>query len=232
MRLSIVIPVLNEEKYLGTTLRYLKENCSPLTEIIVVDGGSQDNTSSIVKDTGGCVWIETRPQRAGQMNKGAALASGEILFFLHADTLPPKALEPILQNAIQQSKLCGCFISEFQGHSVMRKLNHWFTKSNLLWFRGGDQSCFVEKKLFHKIGGFDERYDVMEDYDIICRLKKQAPFSILPHSISISDRKIRRHGYFKINLIYSIMLSAFILNVGPKKLYQLYKTLWRSDSLK
>ena len=114
MRLSIVIPVLNEEKYLGTTLRYLKENCSPLTEIIVVDGGSQDNTSSIVKDTGGCVWIETRPQRAGQMNKGAALANGEILFFLHADTLPPKALEPILQNAIQQSKLCGCFISEFQ----------------------------------------------------------------------------------------------------------------------
>lgn len=222
--LSIIIPTLNEAAHIGHLLEHLKTNSSPknITEIIVVDGGSTDGTPSLAKTLGARIVISDTG-RAKQMNKGAELATGNVLYFLHADTYPPKDFDLYILKAIHQNILSGCFRMKFDTSKKFLKFFAWFSRINHKLCRGGDQSLFIIKELFHKSGGFDENYIIYEDTEFIGRLYKTSKFKVLPQHVVTSARKYEQIGTLKLQYHFGIIHLKNLLGVGPDQLYRYYK---------
>ena len=171
-KISIVIPVLNEETTIGKLLIHLIENSSNsnISEIFVVDGGSIDKTKKVVSNiasSGGERSQKgvnsTRPEifllnsskgRAKQMNIGAKKASGNILYFLHADSFPPKDFDKHIISEIEKENLAGCFKMKFDHPHWWLRLASWLTQFRWRACRGGDQSQFITKELFEELGHF------------------------------------------------------------------------------
>ncbi|MFT6931291.1 MAG: glycosyltransferase involved in cell wall biosynthesis, partial [Sediminicola sp.] len=149
LKISIIIPVLNEAKHIGSLLKFLTTECntSHVQEIIIVDGGSTDNTTTIAKEFD-TILIYSEKGRAKQMNKGAKLATGSILYFLHADTYPPKNFDAHIMNTVVSGNPAGCFRLRFDSNNLLLKASGWFSRINLKICRGGDQSLFVTKELW------------------------------------------------------------------------------------
>ncbi|MEQ9007681.1 MAG: TIGR04283 family arsenosugar biosynthesis glycosyltransferase, partial [Ekhidna sp.] len=196
MVISIIIPTLNEENYIGTLLTFLSSH--PLKdqfEIIVVDGGSTDATATIVKEYDCRLTSTTIQSRAHQMNEGAKLAKGDVLYFVHADTqLIPSFVDDI-ETAIQAGANSGCYRFKFyKPKNPLLHINGYFTRFPFKWCRGGDQTLFIKKDLFGSLGGFDEHYVIMEDFELLDRLERQnVPFMVLPKSVKVSARKYEKN---------------------------------------
>ena len=222
--ISIIIPVLNEEEQIGKLIGYLKENSNAnhIAEIMVVDGGSHDNTVQIAKNAGATV-LQTGKGRAKQMNEGAKHAKGVILYFLHADTFPPKDFDQHILSATSKDHESGCFQMRFDsGHWVLRFFA-WLTRYNHKICRGGDQSLFVTKELFTKTKGFNEDYIVFEDNEFIGRLYQRTGFRIIPHHVQTSARKYRKHGVIRLQYHFGVIHLKNYLGAGPEQLYDYYK---------
>jgi rSAM/selenodomain-associated transferase 2 len=221
--ISIIIPALNEAATFRFFVESLRKRIEPLNieEIIVVDGGSSDQTLEIAREQQDIKAISSETGRAKQMNAGAAVASGEILYFLHADTLPP----PNFINQIYRSNArAGCFRLKFcDTNSLTLKLAGYFTQFQGRIFRGGDQSLFVEKELFEKVGGFDERYDIYEDIELILRLRKLTRFHILQDHVETSARRFHENGIVRLYYHFAVIHAMAILKYPPSKLSGYYK---------
>lgn len=167
--ISAVVPTLNEESALPRTLQRLQD-CG--FEIVVVDGGSQDRTVDIARDYTATV-LSCRPGRARQMNLGAARAHGRILFFVHADSLPPLNARDIIIRTLQRPKVAaGAFLLKIDSSSLLLKgiaamanLRAWCARLPY-----GDQGLFLYRQMFESIGGFSSLL-LMEDVDLVRRLK-------------------------------------------------------------
>lgn len=222
--LSIIIPTLNEAAHIGHLLEHLKKNSSPknIKEIIVVDGGSTDGTPSLAK-TLGAKTITSEMGRAKQMNKGAELATGHVLYFLHADTYPPKNFDLYILNAIHNNMSSGCFRMKFDTSKKFLRFFAWFSRINNQLCRGGDQSLFVLKDLFQKTGSFNEKYIIYEDTEFIGRLYKTSKFKVLPQHVVTSARKYEQIGTLKLQYHFGIIHLKNLLGVGPDQLYRYYK---------
>lgn len=170
MKLSIIIPTYNEAAVIRGLLRYLQQHASPDTEIIVADGGSGDATRAIANRHGAQVILCGQKGRGPQMNAGARASTGDILYFLHADTFPPDAFEAHVKQAVQQGAGSGCYRLRFDFPHWFLHLNAWFTRFNVNALRFGDQSLFVRRDIFLNAGGFDERLLLLEDQEVIGRL--------------------------------------------------------------
>jgi len=218
--ISIIIPTLNEEEYLDRLLSRLGDTAEGL-EIIVVDGGSRDRTVEMARKQGVQV-IETEPGRARQLNRGAFASTNDLLWFVHADTLPPANWREKIEEAIVKGFQAGCFCFEFDENQGVRKINSYCTRIPLMVFRGGDQSLFVKGDLFNRVGGFDEKLEIMEDYDIIKKIRKHTPFKIMKSPIKVSSRKYRHNSYFKVNLANLVVFSGFYLGVNTARLKSWY----------
>ena len=223
-KISILIPVLNEEEGLGAVLKYLNANISShqVEEIICIDGGSTDNTIAIAKSHGAIV-ISSERGRAKQMNKGAKNAKGSILYFLHADTLPPKSFDHIILDAIENGSESGCFRMKFDSKNPILRFFAWLTRINHTLCRGGDQSLFIKKELFESTNGFDENYFIYEDTEFIQRLYSQTEFKILPDYVITSARKYRAKGWFKVQFHFAMIHLKNYLGAGPEELYRYYR---------
>ena len=222
-RLSIIIPVLNEEAIIEESLRHLKNVCSGITtEILVVDGGSSDGTIALAKNLGVKV-VSSEKGRAPQMNYGADMASGDILYFLHADTLPPRGFEEAILEAVDSGNAAGCFQMKFDSESRFLKFFAWFTRVNHKLCRGGDQSLFVTKALFDKTGGFDENFKIYEDTEFICRLYEKGSFKILQQKVTTSARRYRHNGAIKLQYHFGMIHLKRLLGAGPKELHDYYQ---------
>jgi rSAM/selenodomain-associated transferase 2 len=222
MDISIIIPVLNEEENLKVLLPYLKNNASGPLEIIVVDCGSQDATSLITQNENALI-ITSDKGRAKQMNVGASVASGEILYFLHADTFPPKNFDALILNAIEKGYNAGCFRLRFDSKHWWLRLAGWFTRFNVKSFRGGDQSLFVTKSLFEEIGGYDENYIIYEDNVLIAELYRRTKFTVLPKSVTSSARRYLDKGIWLLQFHFWRIHFKKALGHSPEKLYAYYK---------
>ncbi|MBU2906991.1 MULTISPECIES: TIGR04283 family arsenosugar biosynthesis glycosyltransferase [Arenibacter] len=222
--LSIIIPTLNEAAHIGNLLQHLKANSNPenIKEIIVVDGGSTDGTPSLAKALGARI-ITSEMGRAKQMNKGAELATGHVLYFLHADTYPPKDFDLYILNAIHHNISSGCFRMKFDTSKKFLRFFAWFSRINHKLCRGGDQSLFIVKDLFQKSGGFNENYIIYEDSEFIGRLYKISNFTVLPHSVLTSARKYEQYGSYKLQYHFGIIHLKNLLGFGPDQLYRYYK---------
>lgn len=198
--ISIVIPILNEEETIGKLLQQLIENSSPqnISEIIVVDGGSTDNSEVLVKQFKNVLLLNSEKGRAIQMNLGAKHAKGRILYFLHADSFPPKHFDQHIGNEVKKGHLAGCFKMKFDSNHWWLKLASWLTQFRWRACRGGDQSQFITKDLFKSIGGYDERFVVYEDHDLINKLYALKQFVVIQDWISTSARRYKTNGIWKL----------------------------------
>ncbi len=221
--ISVIIPVLNEASTIVKLLSCIHKNSSEylIKEILVVDGGSTDQTISLAKKNGAII-IRSQRGRAKQMNAGAKEAQGDILYFLHADTFPPKDFDKSILQAITKDYQAGCFQMRFDSDSLFLRFFAWFSRINLKVCRGGDQSLFITNKLFTALGGFNEDYQIYEDNEFIGRLYDHTQFKILPKHVKTSARRYDKHGKLKLQYHFGVIHLKNSLGAGPEQLYQYY----------
>ena len=162
--ISIIIPVLNEAKFIEKLLAYLNEHCNlEKFECIIVDGGSKDDTIRKIKSHNGPIKIlrSDCASRSKQMNLGASKALGQILYFLHADVIPPDNFVSEILKSIQRGYNAGCFSYQFDRPSLLLKFNSWCTTFMHAAIGGGDQSLFIQQNAFRTLKGFDEDLVIM-----------------------------------------------------------------------
>jgi len=223
MFLSIIIPTFNENENIRKLLLHLQEVSHYDTEIIVVDGGSLDGTQIIVEEYAAKLINSKEKGRAKQMNLAAKKAKGDVLYFVHADTLPPKTFYEDIKVSIKESFPIGCYRFKFNSDKRILKLNAYFTRFDRLMCRGGDQSLFITRELFDDLGGYSENHKVMEDYDIILRARKKYPFKIIPKDIIVSARKYDYNSYLKVNYANFVAFMMFYAKVDDDKIIKFYK---------
>ncbi len=202
-RVSVVIPVLNEARSIVATLESVASGF-PGAQIVVVDGGSRDGTPSLVQ-----AWAErcrfelhllhSTPGRAAQMNCGAAQAVGDVLLFLHADTVLPAQAGRAVQQALSHPQVAGgAFRHGFQEDSPgLRMVSAW---SNLRsrWWRNfyGDQAMFVRREVFGRLGGF-RNLPLFEDLDLSRRMRQMGATALVPLAVRTSGRRFLHGGLLR-----------------------------------
>ncbi len=203
--ISTVIPVLNEAQSIAVLLNHLVANASKenISDIIIVDGGSTDGTQQLVKEIVAesdfsIQLISSEKGRAKQMNAGANVASGNILYFLHADSFPPKNYDALIHSEVEKGNPAGCFRMQFDSNHWWLRLASWLTKFSWRACRGGDQSQFITRELFDEIGGYDERFIIYEDNILINELFERNKFVVINEKLTSSARLYREKGVWYV----------------------------------
>lgn len=202
MRLSIIIPALNEAANIEATLTCLQEMRARSVEVIVVDGGSDDDTPVCAAPLADRVMTLARSNsgRARQMNAGACVAAGDALLFLHADSLLPPNADELISAALSPPRKCwGRFDVVIDGGHFMFPVIAWFMnhRSCLTGIATGDQGMFVSRQTFEALGGFPDQ-PLMEDVELSDRLRRQSgPACISTAKIHTSGRRWQKHGVWR-----------------------------------
>ncbi len=221
--ISIIMPTCNEEAIISRSLELLLAitDRSQGIEIIVSDA-SKDSTPDILSRFP-VTLCNSAKGRAIQMNNGAHLASGDILYFLHADTLPPDTFIDDIRSAAAAGKKAGCFKMRFDDDHPLMALFGWFTRFPLMLCRGGDQSLFIDRNLFLSIAGFDESLLVMEDYDIINRIEQHMQFHILETEVTTSARRYHQNGIVRLQMIFGTLHLMYALGFDQESIIRYYR---------
>lgn len=221
--ISIIIPVFNEAAIIERTLWQLSENSD--VEIIVVDGGSSDRTVDLAQQIAVKVITVANLGRAAQMNAGAAIARGKYLLFLHADTLlPTNYLRLVSETLSQPQVVAGAFELKIDSAARALRLVEFFVKmrSHLCSLPYGDQAIFLSQKVFLEIGGF-ANLPIMEDFELVQRLKRQGKIAIAPAKVVTSPRRWQQLGVWRTTLINQLIIIGYYLGVSPVKLKNFYR---------
>ncbi|MBS1668385.1 MAG: TIGR04283 family arsenosugar biosynthesis glycosyltransferase [Bacteroidetes bacterium] len=227
--ISIIIPTYNEAVNIRATIERIRhaEKNGLIKEIIISDGESTDGTALIANRIGARTIISPKKGRAAQMNFGASMASGEILYFLHADTIPPDGFTNDIHAALQKGYGIGSYRLSFDLRHWFLKFNCWFTRFDVNAVRFGDQSLFVKKELFQKAGGFREDLILMEDQEIIHRLKQHGKFIVMKGQVVTSARKYLDNGIFRMQAIFYWIWLLYYLGFSQEYLVGLHRRLIR-----
>ncbi len=223
MHFSIIIPVLNEEAviehHLGLLIRQItRYDC----ELLIVDGGSTDHTVEIAQRFGRV--ISSQRGRAAQMNNGAHAASGETLLFLHVDTLLPDNAFDAIESTLKAHDVVGgafriCFNCDQWAYRLVAFTTN--LRSHFGKVFTGDQAYFVRSSCFHAIGGFPDQ-PLMEDLEIISRLRKIGKVILLPQYVTTSARRHERVGLIRTILFMWYLRTLYRFGTSPAKLHGMY----------
>jgi rSAM/selenodomain-associated transferase 2 len=222
MKLSVVMPVLNEAAGIEAALSALAPYRSRGVEVIVVDGGSHDGTLDLARPLADSVIAAPRG-RAIQMNVGAAAASGDVLLFLHADTKLPENADGLLLDGLACSgREWGRFDVRLDGGGLLPVVAAAMNlRSRLTGISTGDQALFVTRAAFERAGGFPP-IALMEDVALSARLKRAGPPCALRARVTTSGRRWRAHGMLRTMLLMWALRLCFFLGADPAKLARAY----------
>jgi len=219
--LSVIIPTLNEENHIRQTLEHLGKISHG--EVIVVDGGSTDKTVQIAKACGVRL-LSSRPSRGGQLNAGASEATGDLLLFLHADTIVPDNFLSLIRQTMTDFEVAGgSFALKIQPSTPLLR----YIERNVTWrtrlFRlpYGDQAIFVRASLFRLMGGYAD-IPLMEDVEFIRRLRKIGKLAFIPVPVITSSRRYTETGSLRAILKNKLVSFGYYLKVSPSRLAQFY----------
>ena len=221
-KISIIIPVLNEGNTIGACLDRLNEQAEP-HDIVVVDGGSLDNTLAVVRTFPGVKWLRaSKSGRGRQMNQGVRVAKGDILLFLHSDTLlMPGGLAMIEALLAQTGIVAGSFSLRFVHRSPFLRLYARFSRINHILFTYGDQGLFMTRRVFEQVGGFPE-IPLMEDVEIQTSLRRIGRFVKIHHPVVTSARRFLLNGIIRQQLLNTVLVLLYHAGVSPVRLKRLY----------
>ncbi len=222
-RVSVIMPVLNEEGIIEDTIRSLND---PRLELIVVDGGSRDKTTSIVSRYEARL-IPSMPGRGRQMNRGARSATKDILLFLHGDAkITEKGIDAMLKAMENPLIIGGAFRLAIDSRSpCLSFVSLWANMRSIIFkLPYGDQGIFVRRVVFEEIGGYQD-VPIMEDLEFIRRLKRRGKIRILGEPVSVSSRRWDKEGPVYATIRNLILTALFFLGVSPKKLHKWYKNI-------
>lgn len=221
MLISIIIPALNEEKYIAKVLEH-SLSLPGHFEVIVVDGGSQDQTLAIAKGFNTVNVLRSKKGRANQMNHGADHAHGDVFLFLHADTfLPPDAYNSIMEFIGFKKVIGGSFRLIVKDKHPIFKFYTWCSQFSLEFFTYGDHGIFVKSETFRTIHGF-KTMDFMEDVEIQKRLRRQGKFKKLKSAVMTSNRRFQKNGIFLQLTADVLLVILFKIGVSPNRLKRYY----------
>lgn len=220
-QISVIIAALNEANNIGAALASAR--CTSDSEVIVVDGGSEDDTVELARSSGAKV-LTCPPGRAGQMNAGAAAARGEVLLFLHADTLLPRRFDDHIRETLAQPHVvAGAFELSIndprRGLRTIERLANW--RSRHMQMPYGDQGIFLRAALFREIGGFPD-VPIMEDFELVRRLQKLGRIATAPFEVITSPRRWKRTGLLKTTLINQAMIVGHLIGIDLGQLARWY----------
>ena len=218
--ISVIIPTLNESLHIERLVNSLMGS-SLIKQIIVVDGGSTDETVQIVQRIENALLIQTKAGRAIQMNEGAKVASFPFLLFLHADSYLSKSTLDYLDHATSES-LTGAFSLKFDSDKLILNFYAWFSKRNWTLTTYGDQGLFVNRVLFEELNGFNE-IPLFEDIDLVRRIKRKTSFKKFPVAIITSSRRFEKNGSLKQQLVNIALVTAYYLKISPHFLRRYYR---------
>lgn len=221
-QLSIIIPTLNEAPQIGSLLTQLQQ--TPGLDIIVADGGSVDDTVEIAHAAGVKV-IVVQGGRSQQLNQGAAIAQGEIVLFLHADTQLPNGFSQWVRQTLSDPQVV---IGAFELHieSCLPSVRwvergvHW--RSRWLKLPYGDQALFLWRSQFERLGGFRDM-PIMEDFELVQRSRQLGTIRIVPAAVTTSGRRWEKLGVWQTTLMNQVMVLGYFLGISPQRLAQWYR---------
>ncbi len=226
MRISIIIPAYNEAKHIAGTVKHLKSaGLGEDVEILVCDAGSTDGTCSIAAAAGATVHRSPVKGRAGQMNHGAKQSSGDVLYFVHADTRPPNSFPKIIKKAIAAGHDHGSFRTCFEAGPMILRINAWFTRFDKLFFRGGDQSIWVTRERFEQCGGYKEEMLIMEEYDLLDRLRVLGNFHLAPEATVISARKYDDNSWLRVQRANLMVVRMYRQGGSQEAMLRTYRKM-------
>jgi len=220
---SFIIPVLNESLFFTNQQLYLQALLNKGHEIVVVDGGSQDD-SFLAAQKLGCKCIRTKASRGYQLQSGAKESSNDVLVFLHADTiLPLTAIDSIYQALNKPNVFWGRFDVEFSNKKPIFKIIAWFMnkRSCLTGVITGDQTLFIKRETYFDNGGFAD-LPLMEDIEFSKRLRKVSPPICLNETVITSSRKWETNGVFKTIFLMWRLRLLYYFGMSTDRLAKLY----------
>lgn len=221
MKISVIIPVLNEREHLPHTLEQFQAISVPF-EIIVVDGGSTDGSRQWLAQQSGILVVDSERGRGRQLQAGAKIATGEVLLFLHADChLPTQALAIIQQSLGNSAVVGGAFLIRFAEQRprslaiIAKGIN---ARTKITRTATGDQGIFVRREIYETSGGF-ENWPLFEDVRFVTNLKNHGAFVILPAYIIISGRRYIANGPWRTTFLMYALRIGYWLGISPVKLH-------------
>jgi len=222
VKLAVIVPMLNEERAIATTLRALRIG-APVAEIIVADGGSNDDSVAIARTLADTVITAPRG-RARQMNAGAAAARGDVLAFVHADTLVPTDFAGQIAAALDDPAIVGGRFdvrlnAASPSYRLLSTLINW--RSRVMRSATGDQAIFVRREVFERLGGYPD-IKICEDVALVRRLRRAGRLACLRARVTTSARRWQSRGLIRTVLTMWTIKSLFLLGVSPAWLKRHY----------
>jgi rSAM/selenodomain-associated transferase 2 len=223
--LSIIVPVLRESAGINNLIAHLRRQSGDATEIIVVDGDFAGTTNNVVRDPG-VLKLIARRGRASQMNHGASVAGGEVLLFLHADTLLPENAFSSIRKVLEDRRIVGgAFDLGFDTDQKIYKITELYVRlrTRLTKVPFGDQAIFIRRDYFRRIGGFRD-IPIMEDVDLMKRIRREGgKIAIIPDTVRTSPRRYEREGVLFCTFRNWILQFLFAWGVPPERLAKWYR---------